>query len=46
MIPPPADAPDLYDEDDARPLQERTSIQYTPPAWLKRPDPPTAKPDA
>jgi hypothetical protein len=41
MIPSPAEAPDLYDDDDARPLRDGTSIQYEPPAWLKKkPEPP------
>jgi hypothetical protein len=46
MIPSPAEAPDLYDDDDARPLRDGTSIQYTPPPWLKNPSPAPASDDA
>lgn len=34
--------PDLY-EDDARPLRDETSIEYTPPPWLKSDPEPDAR---
>ncbi len=37
MIPPPNEAPELYDDDDCRPLRDETSIQYEPSPPLQQP---------